>query len=396
LTNKREIKAIQFLVRGDNVRTINQSKFMVRSQSDPKKWYEVTWNKDHWCCNCEDFLKRGIRCKHIYTVFYYLMLREVTIGVRNVESGPICQTCGSNEFLVKSGFRYNRSGPTQRLYCKRCHKYSTARNGFEKMKNPTMAVVSALDLYFRGISLRQISEHLRSLFGIDVSYGTIYNWIRKYVELIHEFTKNVKVQTSERWHADETSIKVHGRQMVIWSLLDSETRYLIALRISRRKNLEEASRLFRKGLNTSKNSPSEIVTDGLPSYAKAIELEFNKPSMESESRVFHVLGPLVGKINNNKLERFNGLIKSRIRAMSHFHNETGTATFEKGFPIYYNWIRNHKALQDQTPAKTVGILSRKLTWLDLILISHANSRANKPFPGLKSSYNIEEFSGEPK
>lgn len=397
MTNKRETRAIQFLVKGDNVRTINQSRFMVRSQSDFEKWYEVTWNKDHWRCNCEDFLKRGTRCKHIYAVFYYLLLREITIGVKDAESKPFCNTCGSSEFLVKAGFRYNRSGPRQRFYCKRCDKYSVGREGFEKMKTQGFAIASALDLYFRGISLRQISEHLHSLFSIDVSHGTIYNWIKKYVELVHEFTKNLKLPTSERWHADETSTKVRGRQTILWSLLDSETRILVAFHISRRKNLEEASALLRKGLATSENYPSEIVTDGLPSYEKAIEMEFNKTCISAESKVIHVLGPLVGAINNNKIERLNGLVKARIRTMSHFNNERGTETFEKGFPIYYNWIRGHKALRGQAPAiASGGNAGLPCTWLDLILASQVASRTDKPSLSLKGAHKIKELSGKCK
>jgi transposase-like protein len=340
-----------------------------------------------------DFLERKVRCKHIYAVFYYLMLREVTIGVKKAEPEPVCKTCGSSKFLVKAGFRYNRSGPLQRFYCKRCNTYSADRYGFEKMKTQAFAIVSALDLYFRGISLRQISEHLLSLFGIDVSYGTIYNWIRKYVELVHEFTKDLKLPTSERWHADETSTRVRGRQTIIWSLLDSETRILVAFHISRRKNVEEASVLLRKGLAASENYPSEIVTDGLPSYAKAIEMEFNKTCTNAGSKVMHILGPLVGKINNNKIERFNGLVKARIRAMSHFNNETGTETFEKGFPIYYNWIRGHKALRGQAPAIASGNVGLPCTWLDLILASKVASRTDKPSLSLEGSHKIKELSG---
>jgi len=368
LANKREIKAIQFLAKGNNIKPINKSKFLVRSQSNPGRWYSVVWERDQWCCDCEDYLKRRVRCKHIYAVSYFLALREITNGVRNSEDESICKKCHSDKFLVKYGFRHNQSGSVQKVYCKRCNKWSTNRGGFEKMKNQAVTIVSALDLYFRGISLREVTQHLQSTFGIDVSYGTIYNWIKKYVELVQSYTKDLKAITSERWHADDTLIKVRGRQMVMWSLLDSEMRHLIALHISRKKSKKEAAILFNKGKKSSKTFPNEIVTDGLPSYDGAIKSEFNRKNgvPRSGQKVLHILGPLVGKINNNRIERFHRGVKERIRAMGQLNSVEGAKMFAKGFQIHYDFIREHKALNGRTPAEMTKICEQKMNWLQLI------------------------------
>lgn len=236
------------------------------------------------------------------------------------------------------------------------------------MKNQAVTIVSALDLYFRGMSLRQVTQHLQSTFGIDVSYGTIYNWIKKYVELVHTYTKDLKAITSERWHADDTLIRVRGRLMVMWSLLDSETRHLIALHVSRKRNEEEATILFRKGRESAKTSPNEIITDGLPSYSGAIESEFNSKNglPKSGQRVLHILGPLVGKINNNRIESFHGTLKRRTKAMGQFNSVEGAKTFAKGFQIHYDFIREHKALNRRTPAEMTKICKQKMNWLQLI------------------------------
>jgi putative transposase len=368
LTDKREIKAIRFLIKGDNIKPISQSKFLVRSQSNPLRWHEVTWNDNQWRCECEDYIKRKIRCKHIYAVSYFLAFRDITIGVKNSARTLACKKCHSTKHLVKYGIRHNQSGPVQKLYCKRCKKWSTNRVGFEKMKNQVVAVVSALDLYFRGISLRQISEHLRSLYSIDVSYGTIHNWVKKYVELVHKFTKDLRAITSERWHADETLIKVRGRQMVMWSLLDSETRDLIAQHISRKRSEDEAAVLFRKGKRSSKTSPNEIITDGLKSYEGAIESEFNneKGLPRSSHKVLHIVGPLVGKINNNKVERFQGSVKGRLKAMGQLNSFEGAKVFANGYQIHYNFIREHKALNGRTPAEMTNMSEEKMNWQKLI------------------------------
>lgn len=371
---KRESKGIQMVINND-VRPVNQSKFLVRSQSKTNEWYEVTWQRNRWCCNCEDYAKRQSRCKHIYAVRYYFMLREVTLGVKNLDVEASCPKCHSDDFAVKCGLRYNRSGPVQRYYCKRCKKWFTDRTGFEGMKNQATAIASALDLYYRGLSLRQIAEHLESLYGIKVSYGAIYYWLKKYVELIHSYIKDFQVKTSERWHADDTIIKVRGRDLVMWSLLDSESRYLVALHVSKRKSTEDACLLFSRGLKTSENKPLEIITDGLPSYGKAIEKEFAEKSGRTNSKIIHIQGPLTGPVNNNKIERFYGTLKGRIRTMHHLNSEKGAETFAKGFPIYYNFVKTHKALGNKTPAQAAGILADKSTWVDLIFKATSKSES---------------------
>lgn len=231
------------------------------------------------------------------------------------------------------------------------------------MKNQATVIVAALDLYYRGLSLRQITEHLESLYGVKVSYGAIYYWLRKYVQLVHTYIhRDLRVKTSERWHADDTVVKVQGRNLVIWGLLDSQTRFFIARHVSERKTAEEASQLIRKGLNASKDLPLEIVTDGLPSYGKAIGKEFSN----TDKNIVHLQGPLTGPLNNNKMERFYGTLKGRIRIMGHLNNAAGAEMFTKGFFIYYNFVRKHKALKGFTPAEVAGVADGKLSWMQLI------------------------------
>jgi transposase-like protein len=236
------------------------------------------------------------------------------------------------------------------------------------MKNQTMTIVCALDLFFRGISLREVQQHLKSTFAIDASYVTIHNWIKKYVELIKSYTESLKAITSDRWHADETLIRVRGRQMVLWSLLDSGTRQLIAEHISQSRGKEDAAILFKKGKKSSKTSPQQVVTDGLASYNYAIQTEFGGKNQAQgpNQKTLHIVGPLVGKISNNKIERYNGSIKGRLRSMGHLNSVEGAKTFGEGYQIHYNFIREHQALNGRTPAEMAKISDGKVNWRQLI------------------------------
>jgi len=239
------------------------------------------------------------------------------------------------------------------------------RNAFEGMRTRAIAIASALDLYFRGLSLRQVQQHLEDFYGIKVTHATIYNWLKKYVQIVNKSIQNIRVKTSERWHADETLVRVKGRYVVLWNLLDSETRFHIALQVSRRRDTRNAQKLLRTGLKTTKNKPEELVTDGLASYSKAIEVLCKKADKNADQGIIHLQGPLTEGLNN-KMERFYGTLKKRLKTMYHLDNEDTAKIFAEGFAAHYNFVKPHKALNGKTPAQAINATKEKKTWLTLI------------------------------
>jgi transposase-like protein len=163
--------------------------------------------------------------------------------------------------------------------------------------------------------------------------------------------------------------------MVIWGLLDSETRFLLALQVSSKRGAEEAQRLIQKGLNAAENTPSELVSDGLDSYRVAIEKEFNPKIGKGD--VIHIRGPLTVGFNN-KMERFHGVLKNRVKTMCRLQSGETAKTFVKGFETYYNFIKGHKALNGKTPAQAAGITRHKEDWLDLILKAEKYNVQTRP------------------
>ena len=344
---------------------IDQSTFSVCSQSNLNKRYEIRWSRNRWICACKDFEKHDKKCKHIYALEYYLTLSEMNTASENLSPQPPCPKCGSNQHVTKRGFRYKRSGSEQRYHCNSCEYRFVNETAFKWMRTKARAIASALDLYFRGLSLRQVQQHLEDSYGIKVTHATIYNWLRKYVTIVSEFLENTPVSTSERWHADETLIRIKGRHTVLWNLLDSETRFHLALQISSRRDTINAQMLLRKGVKRARSRPLELVTDGLPSYANAIEEEIKNVNSKAHQGIIHLQGPLSEALNN-KMERFHGTVKSRTKTMYHLGNEATAETFAKGFSVHYNFVKRHKALRGKTPAQAANVTSEKNTWLSLI------------------------------
>lgn len=358
---RREMKGLQ-IVAENGVTKVDDGLYSVKSQSNPNISYIVSIEKGKMVCNCKDFAK-GKRCKHWYAVKYYIMLmdlRKKATYLSSKSEAAVCPTCKST-FIEKAGYRYNKNGTVQRYRCKTCGKWFRDPHVLEGSRFSAEIVSTAIDLYCRGLSLREVSEHFASAYGTKISYGTIYSWLKKYVELIHKYTSKFTGNLSERWHADETLLNVRGRDLLLWNLLDSETRFLIAYHISANKSEKEAGALIKKGLR--KSLPWEVITDGNPSYAKALakEAKDNQP-------LIHVIGPLAGPISNNLVERFNQTIKKRAKVAVHFNESRGVETFMQAFSIYYNFIRPHQALGNSTPAEKAGIME-KTNWRELIMLA---------------------------
>jgi putative transposase len=375
MVKKRELKGIRLLAETGNIQQLDASNFLAHSETDENKSYKVTWQEKRWFCDCADYAKRRRKCKHIYAVGYYLAVKGISLATKSLSNDPKCPKCGRDDLVIKRGIRHNRGGPAQGYYCKRCGIKFAERTAFGGMRNRAAIIATALDLFFRGLSLRQVAEHLWACYRIKITHATINNWIKRYVELVSQYVDNLTANTSGRWHADETLIRVKGRHMYLWALLDHETRLLLASLLSQGRGSEEARALIRKGLAASKNPPEELVTDGNPSYSVAIEHE-QKPG---GNPIIHIQGPLIKGLNN-RMERAIGTIKQRTKTMSRFSSEDGASNFAQGFSVYYNFIKPHRTLKGKVPAQVAGLSSGKSSWLELI--EEAAKSGNKTDPSV--------------
>ena len=95
------------------------------------------------------------------------------------------------------------------MTCKDC-KHKFVDNGFVKMRTKDKVIVTALDLYFEGLSVRKVQRQIAKIFGVKISQVAIWKWIMKYSRLVKEFADNLKVELSRKFHVDETVIKCDG------------------------------------------------------------------------------------------------------------------------------------------------------------------------------------------
>jgi transposase-like protein len=247
--------------------------------------------------------------------------------------------------------------------CKDCHRKFVNNIDFEDMKYDPKVIALTLDLYFKGVSLRKISQHLRQFYELDIAHMTIYNWIAKYVGIMNEYVNEIQPDIGDVWHTDEMKVKIGGCWEYLWNVMDERTRFQLASVVSKERHVRDARIVFQKAKqNSGGRKPKYIVTDGLQSYKPAINKEFLTSHNETE-HLWNV--GLEHHPNNNHVERLHGTIRQREKVMRGVKIES--TPIVEGHRLYYNFIKPHETLDGRTPSEEAGIIVEgKEKWLTLM------------------------------
>jgi len=277
------------------------------------------------------------------------MLTGETMNIAN----PFCCThCGSENYI-----KYGKKNGKQHYMCKECNRKFVDNLYFERLKGNPKIICLTLDLYFKGVSLRKISDHLKQFYNLNITYVTVFRWIDRYIRIMDEYVRQFKPQLSEIWNVDEMMISINGDWFYLWNVIDDETRFHLASVVSKERKIADASKALRTAKKRSHNKrPMFVITDGLKSYNKAIKDEF----FSYKNKTTHIgnvgiRGRKNGKdyFDNNLVERLQGTIRERNKTQRGLKDEY--SPFVQGHKLYYNYIKPHESLYGQTPAKYAGI-----------------------------------------
>ena len=269
-----------------------------------------------------------------------------------------CVFCKS-ERVISYGKRYCKAGVHQLYLCKSCGKRFSSNTTFKKMKNRAEAITLALDLYYKGLSLRKVCDHLKNFYGVRVTHPTILNWIRKYVETIKNYTDRMKI-TPYKWNVDETAIPMRKGTSWAWDIIDRKSRFLVALKLTSFRHTNFDRNIFTESKRFVKAQPEIIISDGYAGYSGMIKKTFPKSE--------HVRA--IGLADSKKIqfiESHHSLFKDRYKVMRGFKGIRTGQTILDGWKIYYNFVRPHSSLDGQSPAQAAGIhipdVSNRWLWL---------------------------------
>lgn len=371
--NGRKLRGLAIVAQAGTIDRIDAKTYRVKSQSG-NGWYLVKREGGEWRCECPDFVNRGVVCKHCFAVNYSITLRDKAVSqnfsepLQIAESQSLkCARCGSTE-TVKDGVRTNKAGRVQRFTCKVCGYRFVVNEGFLKMKNDGKIVCLALDLYFKGNSFRKIADTLSQFYGVNVEHSTIIRWLQKYVQIARDFVDDLKPELSGIYHVDEMMVRVRKTEPMktgskfgsqqhnydwLWNLADHDTRFLLASRVSKRRNVEDVRAVFKDAKGKMSKRPLAIVHDGLHTYNEGFNREFYAnfgPRIENVRSV-----GATDKGMNQMIERVNNTIRDREKTFRGMDNDESAQVMADGIRINYNFIRPHMGLEGRTPAQAAEL-----------------------------------------
>ena len=280
----REMGGLEIANTDIALQRLNKLTYKVRSQSDPNTWYIVARNySDGWMCECPDFAFRHLECKHVHAVKFSKLLRKKiyqdtfaqlvnnqNIGNYNaIDIGqivcPKCLSANYKKFVV----RHNKnSGDLQRYLCKVCNYRFTINPAFENSKASAKLITAAVDLYFKGVSLRKIADHLKQFYNFKINCSSICRWLRKFSKTVQPYVDSLVPQVGGVYQVDEMMLHVRkenneskmtlsnpdnhtNRQFDnhyswLWNLMDSTTRFWICSRISQKRDTKSGVALLKE------------------------------------------------------------------------------------------------------------------------------------------------------
>jgi transposase-like protein len=169
---------------------------------------------------------------------------------------------------------------------------------------PPEVIVVVVRWYLRfNLSYRDVEELLVER-SVQVDHVTIYRWVRRFTPLLADAARFCRHSPGDRWHVDETYVKVNGVWRYVYRAVDQFGQVIDVL-VSARRDADTARRFFRRALSTLKVTPSVVVTDAnavypavlnqlIPSAWHHVEQYANNPIEADHSRLKHWLRPMRG------------------------------------------------------------------------------------------------------
>lgn len=267
-----------------------------------------------------------------------------------------CKHCGSTD-IIKWGVREGR----QVYQCKACNRVFVYNNAISGMRYPVEQIATAVGLFYDGLSIDAIRRQIDSIFHVYPSDSTVYDWIVRFSEKATNEARFVNLKVGDTWVADETVLDIGGKNVWFWDIIDDDTRFLLASRVSFTRTTKDAQRLFELASKRANKVPATVITDKLYAYLDGVELTFGGDTEHIRSKGFTV------NPNTNLIERFHGTLKARTKVMRGLAHVESAITFTDGWLVNYNFFRPHESLGNKTPADAAKADFPYKSWKDVIM-----------------------------
>ncbi len=371
---QRQVRGMEIISIDHPIKRINKLNYKIRSQSSETIWYNVRKEYGHnlggrqdgqWICNCPDYRFRQIQCKHICAILFSKKLRKKVIShdvvqplvIGSLSDSLECLKCKS-ETIVKDGKRHNKKGLSQKYLCRECGYRFVVNTGFENSKKEPKIICASIDLYFKGMSLRKVADHVKQFYNVSISNVSVLRWVQRFAEVVSPFVNSLNPpHLGGVYQVDEMVIHVRREEMAkghyqwLWNFMDDSTRFWVSSMVSQRREVSDARAVFADAkLKTGKTHA--VIHDGLPSYNEAFQKEYFTLKNPRTKNIRSISVRNEGL--NSKIERLNGTMRDREKVMRGMNTRESSQKIIEAMRIHYNFVRDHSSL-GKTPAEQAGI-----------------------------------------
>jgi len=290
-----------------------------------------------------------------------------------METEIICEKCDGKNIKTDGVRKTKNRGNVQRYKCLDCSHRFSIDDGFWKMKNHENKITSCMNMYYAGMSLRKIQEHLQMFAPKNSHYSTIYRWIVKYANMIGTLTDNIQIKSGKELMSDEMEYHRLGEQNWFVDVMDTETRFVVASDYMKSRTIENLTKVLKRGKLATGEQIKIVTTDGLQGYERVLKKSFGlKTHWNHKSPIIHNVVIASERGFNHKIERLHNTIRDRTKIMRGFHGSLESArAIMKGMEIYYNFVRKHQGIDGKTPSEEAipELCLSTNKWLSLIKMS---------------------------
>ena len=131
-----------------------------------------------------------------------------------------CKLCGLSRI-----FQNEKVNGSRYYLCTDYKQTFTEDDRFPDMSIKFEIVTTALNLYFKSLTIRKVQQQISKLYGVYVRSVAVWKWIMNYSRMVADSVES-KPELPGKWHVDETVIKFRAKWF--WASIDWDTKFLVS------------------------------------------------------------------------------------------------------------------------------------------------------------------------
>jgi IS6 family transposase len=180
-------------------------------------------------------------------------------------------------------------------------------------------------------------EELLAERGTQLDHVTVYRWVQRFAPEFAEAATPRRHAVGDRWHVDETYVKVGGAWRYLFRAID-QFGQVIDVFLSPQRNREAARRFFDRAIDRTRIPPVEVTTDRYRVYPRVLDELLPAAFHDTEVHA------------NNPIETDHGRLKARLRPMRGLKRDRTARVIVAAHAFVQNLRRGFYDLGTEVPA----------------------------------------------